>query len=107
VLNDPSRLLFIGEVGSTPVGVIRLDRLSAECAEVSLFLDPQLHGLGLGTHLLRAGEPHASRLGTTRLLATVLPGNESSRRLFASAGYRFSAQEGSKSLSPSPVRNAS
>jgi RimJ/RimL family protein N-acetyltransferase len=54
-----------------------------------LYLDPALHGLGLGTALLRAGEEawcaQAGREVTFE--ATVLDTNAASKRLFAAAGY--------------------
>ena len=59
VLSDPRRTLLLGTVGSLPVGVIRLDPVSAMDVEVSLYLDPAMYGLGLGPALLRAGEAHA------------------------------------------------
>ncbi len=88
-LDDPARTLLVGEVGRIPVGVIRFDRIDDTAAEVSLYLDPQLHGLGLGAALLRAGEarmpPHLA------LHAAVLDGNDPSARLFAGAGYTCTA----------------
>jgi RimJ/RimL family protein N-acetyltransferase len=101
VLADERRLLFVAQVGGIPVGVVRLDKLDSHEAEVSLFLDPSLHGLGLGTALLRSGEAQAPRLGVAALRATVLPDNAASRRLFESAGYRFDANEGRKAVPPS------
>jgi UDP-2,4-diacetamido-2,4,6-trideoxy-beta-L-altropyranose hydrolase len=92
-LANPDRVLLIGSVGNIAVGVIRLDRL-AECQiEVSLYLDPALHGLGLGAALLRSGEHHVARIAerpSHGFVATVLQNNPGSQRLFASAGYRQS-----------------
>jgi UDP-2,4-diacetamido-2,4,6-trideoxy-beta-L-altropyranose hydrolase len=89
VLHDPDRRIFIGCVGGHPVGAIRLDGLSAEVAEVSLYLDPGLHGLGLGGRLLGKGEEVLIRShpGVKRLVATVLDMNLPSRRMFEKAGY--------------------
>lgn len=84
-LADLACTLLIAEVGGTPVGVIRFDRLGHGCAEVSLYLDPALHGLGLGTSMLLAGE---ARLSGLDIVAHVLNGNEASARMFAAAGYR-------------------
>lgn len=85
VLADLARRLFVGMIGPRAVGVIRFDRTGADEAEVSLYLDPALHGLGLGEHLLRAGEAAA---GAGTIAATVLEGNHASQRLFARCGYR-------------------
>lgn len=90
-LADPQRHLLLGEIGKRPVGSIRFDRQPTAQAEVSLYLDPHLHGLGLGPHLLRAGQDwlraNAPDGATLRLLARVLPGNLASARLFETAGY--------------------
>lgn len=84
-LSDPARTLLIAQVGAIPVGVIRFDRLDHTRAEVSLYLDPALHGLGLGKTMLLRGAGHgASGLD---IVAQVLEGNIGSERLFASAGY--------------------
>jgi UDP-2,4-diacetamido-2,4,6-trideoxy-beta-L-altropyranose hydrolase len=84
VLEDPARKLFVGEIGGRAVGVIRFDFSVGGRAEVSLYLDPALHGLGLGPHLLLAGEAAAD---PAIVDATVLEGNRASQALFASCGY--------------------
>ena len=84
VLEDPERLLFVGAIGGRPVGVIRFDFSSDTRAEVSLYLDPALHGLGLGPHLLLAGEAAAN---PALVDATVLEGNRASQHLFEGCGY--------------------
>lgn len=97
-LADPRRLLLVGEVGRTPVGVIRFDGREASEVEVSLYLDPALHGLGLGSALLRAGEGAARSWAgdNLRFTAMVLDGNAGSRRMFESAGYSFTGETGHK-----------
>ncbi|MEN9417819.1 MAG: UDP-2,4-diacetamido-2,4, 6-trideoxy-beta-L-altropyranose hydrolase [Pseudomonadota bacterium] len=88
-VHDPSRRLFIAHIGALDVGVLRLDLDSAgEKAEVSIYLDPALTGLGLGPQLLRALQ-HWTRAHTRlqRLLATILPDNAASMRIFAAAGF--------------------
>ncbi len=101
-LADTQRLLLIGEVGGRPVGVIRFDRRGDHEAEVSLYLDPDLHGLGLGTALLREGEHAAAAwaargsAGPLAFTATVLDDNMGSRRLFEAGGYLFSGRDGHK-----------
>lgn len=78
--------LMIGQVGTVPVGVIRFDRSSAgQSCEVSLYLDPALHGLGLGRCMLAAGERAAFQ--DCDIDAEVLPGNLGSERLFLAGGY--------------------
>lgn len=84
-LADPSRRLLIGMIGPRPVGVIRFDRIDDSSTEVSLYLDPGLYGLGLGHHLLAAGEQAAA--AGLDIVAEVLEGNTGSARLFESSGY--------------------
>ncbi|GGA11881.1 UDP-2,4-diacetamido-2,4,6-trideoxy-beta-L-altropyranose hydrolase [Blastomonas marina] len=84
VLADPARKLFVGEIGGRPVGVIRFDFSSETRAEVSLYLDPALHGVGLGPALLLAGEAAAD---PAIVDATVLESNRPSQALFARCGY--------------------
>jgi RimJ/RimL family protein N-acetyltransferase len=90
-LGQADRLFFIGRLGRQEIGVIRFDELAGEpgAYEVSLYLDPSLHGLGLGTGLLRAGEQAlAERPGACEIRAEVLDENASSLALFRAAGYR-------------------
>ena len=102
VLAAPDRWLFIGEVGAVLVGSIRWDRPSGGELTVSLSLDPELLGLGLGPHLLLAGEQAMfSRLGGAfTALATVLPGNTASQRLFEICGYQGGPLQYSKTIEP-------
>ena len=89
-LNDPTRTLLIAQIGPVSVGVIRFDDLPGGMAEVSLYLDPALHGLGLGIALLQTGERYLflQRGTALRLVATVLEANPASRRTFRQAGYQ-------------------
>lgn len=100
VLADTGRHLLIGHVAGVDVGVIRFDTLSPQCMEVSLYLDPNFQGLGLGPAMLRAGEAHlSSKLGVQlQLVATVLEGNAASRRLFESSNYQFVKARWEKTL---------
>ncbi len=106
VLHDPARCLFVGYVGDVDVGVIRFDELDSGEHEVSLYLDPALHGLGLGSRLLVAGETQLrSNSGrTAAFIATVLAGNEISQRMFAHAGYEFDGAHWRKRASPQPPK---
>lgn len=88
-LASSDRHLWIAMAGTRPVGVIRFDELAEPGhAEVSLFLDPALHGLGLGSRLLAAGESQLRHLRpVTAIDAEVLSGNDASHALFLGAGY--------------------
>ena len=84
-LDDPARALFVGQISNRDVGGIRFDFGEGRRAEVSLYVDPDLHGLGLGPALLRAGEKAAD---PAIIEARVIEGNTASSRLFAKSGYR-------------------
>ena len=81
--------LYVTEIGSTAIGSIRFDRMKDGALEVSLYLDPDLPGLGLGPHLLLAGERDVmvDWPGDATFTASVLPDNVVSARLFVSCGY--------------------
>jgi RimJ/RimL family protein N-acetyltransferase len=84
-LANAARSLFVAVIGTREVGVIRFDRRDDGYQEISLFLDPALHGLGLGRRMLSAGE---SAMGPdARFLAQVIDGNSRSAEMFAAAGY--------------------
>ena len=99
-LEDPKRLMYVGQVGGLPVGSIRFDRTSDHHFEVSLYVDPDLHGLGLGKHLLCEGERLLSIMQSGgqgfNVKATVKPDNLTSRRLFGTGGYSGGPTEYSK-----------
>ena len=102
-LADPDRTLLVASIASTPIGSIRFDRAQSE-ATVSLYLDPALHGLGLGGAMLGAGERFmaANSRPPSRIVATVLEANISSKRMFAAAGYRAIGAQWRKELSHQP-----
>ena len=85
----PERDLLIATVGAFSVGVLRLDA-EAKGAEVSIYVDPALAGLGLGTAMLRAslGWVARERPALSRLTAEVHSANSASQKLFAAAGFR-------------------
>lgn len=86
-LADPRRRLFVAHVGARDVGVLRFDVEDAQ-AEVSIYLDPALTGLGLGPRLLRAGQRWTrDNTALERLVATILPGNRASLRAFEDVGF--------------------
>lgn len=103
-LIDPRRHLWIAHVGSVDVGVVRFDDdLAGRECEVSLYLDPSLHGLGLGSAVLLAGESAREAVNPKAhcFVATVLAQNQSSRRMFERAGYTFVGDRGVRRFEPS------
>jgi UDP-2,4-diacetamido-2,4,6-trideoxy-beta-L-altropyranose hydrolase len=85
VLADPARFQFIAQIGARDVGAIRFDRRDDGFHEISLFLDPALQGLGLGSRMLRSGE--AAIGASARFRARVVAGNSPSQQMFAAGGY--------------------
>lgn len=67
------------------IGVIRLDRYSQECYEVSIFIDPKYFGLGIATIALKL---LLSQHKSIDILATVLVENAVSHKLFQSVGFK-------------------
>jgi len=88
-LENPDRVLLIGEIKGKPVGVLRYD-LSGEEALISVYLVPGGQGQGVGTQLIRSGsvwlQEHQPRIKV--VTAEILSTNVASLRAFAQAGYR-------------------
>lgn len=89
VLDDPNRSLWIGQIGTTPIGCVRFDRIDKTAAEVSIHLDAALLGEGLGPRLLATAEAQyrLTLKEPVDLVAEVLADNHASDRLFATSGY--------------------
>lgn len=89
------RTLLIAQCGSRDVGVLRFDAAADDAsAEVSIYIDPALTGVGLGTSLLLAGQRWVA-LETTwrRLDAEILSGNRASQAAFEAVGFhRYGAR---------------
>lgn len=86
-IDAPDRFLFIALVGETPVGSIRFDQ-KQNTFTVSLYLNPDLMGLGLGSRMLETGELELQhRHGDMLLEANVIAGNKISQSLFSRSGY--------------------
>ena len=83
-LADPGCFLFVIEHDGRPAGHIRIERRYGSTYEVSIYVDPDFHRCGIGGAALRLVRDRAP---FATLSATVLPGNDASRRLFDAAGY--------------------
>ena len=89
VLGDPDRHLWMAEVDGRPVGQVRFDRVRGYAYEVSVSIDPDARGAGLGTGVIRAGcEELWRRTNAARVVAAVRAENEASKRAFSAAGFR-------------------
>lgn len=91
-LNDRLGALLVAEEAGNARAVLRYDTADGQADEaaVSIYLDPDLRGRGIGPAVLAAGERwlRANRPCVVRLLATVKHDNAPSRRLFEGADYR-------------------
>lgn len=88
---DDARM-WIGESDGVPIGVVRFERRTPDSVEVSITIAPEARGRGLARPLLEAGIAAArDAFGPVKIDAYILPGNEASVRLFASAGFTLMA----------------
>ena len=87
-LLDPGKVILIGMLNATAVGVLRYDLRDSKCI-VSIYLSPESMGKGIGAHLLSAGTEwmakHFSHI--TEFEAGILPKNVASIRVFERAGF--------------------
>jgi UDP-2,4-diacetamido-2,4,6-trideoxy-beta-L-altropyranose hydrolase len=88
-LKNPVRHIWIGMIGAIATGLVRFDQIDSAKFEVSIFLNPELHGLGLGSLLLRAGEDALAATQSTsiEIHAETLPENTGSQAMFLREGY--------------------
>ena len=88
-LVDPRRVLLIGSFGGRAFGVIRFDFDTSESAVISIYLDPDMTGKGMGRTLLLAGLSwlKGSHPEINSVSAEVLPENSASVRVFQAAGF--------------------
>ncbi|HUN49414.1 MAG TPA: GNAT family N-acetyltransferase, partial [Stellaceae bacterium] len=85
-LARPDRVLSLILHDGLPVGVLRFDQLDATpIQEISILLDPRLHGRGIAAAALRLGQ---QLFRGAILHAEVDPANAASRRLFQQAGFQ-------------------
>ena len=89
-LKDPHRYLLIAENHHhEPIGIMRFDASKHEdVASVDIYLVPEKRGFRLGKPMLLAGLSWLkSHTSIRRVTANVLSANESSCRMFDSAGF--------------------
>ncbi len=73
-----------------PVGVVRLDRVSAGNYLISIFIDPKQHGKGIALKALSLIDDIHQNIN---IHATVLKDNQASQCLFTKAGYERISKE--------------
>lgn len=88
-LADAQRTLLIGLSEGRAFGVVRFDFDSPESAVISIYLDPEMKGKGMGRALLFSGlnwlKKHHPE--TSEVSAEILPENFASLRVFQAAGF--------------------
>lgn len=92
-LGDASCELWIGEHEGVPVGQVRFDTIEPGVVEVSISVDRDRRGAGLGLLLLESAIARRE-LAATRLRALVRAENEVSLRLFSLAGFAQTDRSG-------------
>ena len=90
-LNTTDCVLLIGQDAGNAIGVLRYD-IRQQIATVSIYLDPQLHGLGYGSVLLTTGERwlRQHRPLVAELKAEIVCENIASKRAFVKVGFKKS-----------------
>lgn len=95
-LNNAERKLYIGEIGSTKIGVCRFDHnTKSGVVEVSINTNPKCRGSGYGRSLLAASIRDFQKISENELLAKIKPKNIASLKIFKSLGFQeiFSKEE--------------
>jgi len=88
-LADSRRALLIGFSEERALGVVRFDFDSSESAVISIYLDPEMAGRGMGRALLFAGINwlRGNHPETSAVSPEILPENFASLRVFQAAGF--------------------
>ena len=88
-LNNDDIKLYIGEIGSTKIGVCRFDLdTKSNVVEVSINMNPRCRGLGYGERLLVSSIGAFQKLYKSEFLAKIKPENLASLKIFKSIGFQ-------------------
>ncbi|MEX0501982.1 GNAT family N-acetyltransferase [Alphaproteobacteria bacterium LSUCC0719] len=88
VMEDKSRTIMMGEIEAGKVGICRFDiSPTGNCAEVSININPEFRGKGLGKKLLETAVHTFLDQTNLDLFATVKPENKVSQKLFLGSGF--------------------
>jgi UDP-2,4-diacetamido-2,4,6-trideoxy-beta-L-altropyranose hydrolase len=87
-LECANRVLLIGEIDGSPVGVLRYD-IGGDEALISIYLVPGGQGQGIGSYLIQCGSEWMRKHypSIRRIVAEVVQENIASIRAFESAGF--------------------
>jgi RimJ/RimL family protein N-acetyltransferase len=87
-LHDPAKLLLVGVIDGSKVGVARFDLLAPRVWEVSINLSPCHRGKGLSHAVLSCALDAIKTRHPGRIIAEIKPVNSVSRHLFEACGFR-------------------
>lgn len=89
-LRDPDRDLFVTVLTDRVIAVSRID-LTEDCGEISVAVDPDHHGRGIGLWTIaETGKAFfQTRPDAGWIRALVRADNQASQRVFEKAGYQF------------------
>lgn len=87
-LNDPNKVLLVGEIEGEPIGVIRYD-IDNETAKISVYLVPGKYGHGYGPKLIENGNRWLLQKypNIKTVFAEILKANMPSTKAFTEAGF--------------------
>ena len=97
-LEDQNKLLLVGLREEAVVSVVRFDRIQPETTEISVAVDPESHGKGLGKLTIIRGSQKCfeSWSRVSSILARIREENLASRGAFEAAGYEYESETGSE-----------
>jgi RimJ/RimL family protein N-acetyltransferase len=84
---EGARLLYIAEADAHAIGLMRLDPIDGDVAEVGLTIANEFRGRRLSVPALRALAQVAVTAGFSSLLARIREDNQRSQHVFESAGF--------------------
>lgn len=88
-LADRDRRIWIAEQGGRKLGTVSATQADRAEIEVSITVAPEKRGRGVGAAMLRAAVAETARVWPDRpVRALIRAGNDASRRLFASCGFK-------------------
>jgi UDP-2,4-diacetamido-2,4,6-trideoxy-beta-L-altropyranose hydrolase len=103
-LRRDDRILVIGEVSDGKAGIVRFDRTEGSEWEVSITVNPQMRGRGLGARLLSAAiAERRNEMGNPDLIARIKPENAASQRIFEKAGFELEEESAGQLIMRRPA----
>jgi RimJ/RimL family protein N-acetyltransferase len=103
-LPDPTTAPTFCEVSDGKAGIVRFDRTEGSEWEVSITVNPQMRGRGLGARLLSAAiAERRNEMGNPDLIARIKPENAASQRIFDKAGFELEEESAGQLIMRRPA----